>query len=67
MLIPLWESAPWWHLVFPDASHLFDCFVKWLPLPRGHLTLFVVGTAPGRVVMPPDWPILTIRLDFSET
>jgi hypothetical protein len=67
MLIPLWESAPWWHLVCPDVSHLFDRVVDWLPLPKGDPSLFVAGTAPGRAVLPPDWPILTDRLDFSGT
>jgi hypothetical protein len=67
MLIPLWESAPWWHLVYPDASHLSDCVVDWFPLPKGDPSLFVTGTAQGRVVMPPDWPILAVRLDFSGT
>ena len=67
MLIPLWESAPWWHLVCPDASHLSDCVVDWLPLPRGDPSVFVAGTAPGRAILPPDWQIWAVRLDFSGT
>jgi len=65
MLIPIWESAPWWQLVCPDASHFADCVVDWFPFPRGDLSLFVAGTALGWAVMPPDWPILAVRLDFS--
>ena len=67
VLIPIWESAPWWHLVCPNASRLSDSVVDWLPLPKGAASLFVAGTAPGRAVMSPDWPILAFRLDFSAT
>ena len=65
MLIPIWESAPWGHLVCPDASHFADCVVDWFSLPRGDPSLFVAGTAPGRTVLPPVWPILADRLDIS--
>ena len=54
MMIPIWESAPWWHLVFPDANHFVDCVVDWFLLPRGDPSLFVAGTAPSRDVLPPD-------------
>ena len=65
MLIPIWESAPWWHLVCPGANHFADCVVDWFSLPMGDPSLFVAGTAQGRTVMPPDWPILEVQLDFS--
>ena len=55
-------------LVAPGtSSHLSDCVVDGLPLPFGDPSLFVTGTAPGRAVLPPDWPILAVRLDFSGT
>jgi hypothetical protein len=65
MLIPLWESATWWRLVVPDAAHFAEAVVDWVWLPRADPDLFVPGTAPGRVIEPPDWPIMAVRIDFS--
>jgi phytoene dehydrogenase-like protein len=66
MLIPLWDSAPWWQLVCPDTNHLSEFVVDWVALPRGDPSLFVAGTAPGRSVLPPDWPTMAVRVDFRE-
>ena len=65
ILVPKWESSTWWHLVVPDASHLSDWVVDWVWLPRAEKDLFLGGTAPGRSVYPPDWPVMAIRVDFS--
>ena len=46
MLIPLWESAPWWHLVCPDTNNFSKYVVDWVWLPRDDQTLFVAGNAP---------------------
>ncbi len=66
MLIPMWDSAPWWQLVCPDTNHLSEFVVDWVALPRGDPTLFVAGTAPGRSVLPPDWSTMAVRVDFKE-
>ncbi len=65
MLIPLWESAPWWQLVCPDAAHFAECVVDWVWLHRDDLALFVAGTTPGRAVLTPDWQFMAVRTDFS--
>ncbi len=65
MLIPLWESAPWWQLVSPDACHFAECVLNWVWLLRDDPSLFVAGTTPGRAVLPPDWQFMAVRLDFS--
>ena len=64
MLIPLWESTPWWQLACPDAAHFAECVVDWVWLPRSDPALFVAGTAPGRAVLPPDWKFMAVRIDF---
>ena len=64
MLVPLWESATWWGLVVPDAAHFSEEVggLDW----RGDPSLFIPGGAPGgREVLPPDWPIMAVRFDFS--
>jgi hypothetical protein len=66
MLIPLWESATWWRLVAPDVAHFVEAVVDSVWLPRSDPDLFVPGTAPGRAVEPPDWPIMAVRIDFSD-
>ena len=48
------ESAPWWQLVCPDTVHFANNAVDWVWLPTDDSSLFVAGTAPGRVVLPPD-------------
>ncbi len=65
MPIPLWESAPWWQLVCPDAAHLAECVVDRVGLPRDDPALFVAGTAPGRVVLPPDRQFMAVMIVFS--
>ena len=66
MLIPLWDSAPWWQLVCPDTNHFSEFVVDWVALPRGDPSLFVAGSAPGRSVLPPDRPTMAVRVDFRE-
>ena len=67
MRISLWEFVPWWQLVCPDTNHFSDNMVDWAWLHRDDPTLFVVGTAPGRAVLSPDWPTMLDRVDFTET
>jgi hypothetical protein len=67
VIVPLWESSTWWGLVVPDAAHLANEVVDWVWLDRSDPDLFVPGSAPGgRAVVPPDWPLLAVRVDFSE-
>jgi hypothetical protein len=40
ILIPLWESDPWWQLVCPDTNHFYDNIVDWVLMPRDDPTLF---------------------------
>jgi hypothetical protein len=54
MLVPMWESATWWHLVVPDGPHLSEYVVDWVWLPRGDPDLFIGGKAPGRTILPPN-------------
>ena len=66
LLVPLWESATWWQLVTPEVGHLSDCIVDWVWLPREDPSLFCPGTVPGRPVEPPNWPVMAVRVDFSQ-
>ena len=67
LIVPLWEFATWWGLVVPDSAHLAYELVDWVWLDMSDPDLFVHGSAPGgRAVVPPDWPLLTVRVDFSE-
>ena len=63
MVIPSWVSAPWWHLVAPDANHFDTPVVDWLWLPRWD-TLFPPGDLVQGQVTPssPRWRVLVIRL-----
>ena len=67
VIVPLSESSTWWGLVVPDSVHLADEVVDWVWLDRSDPDLSVHGSAPGgRAVVPPDWPLLAVRVDFSE-
>ncbi len=67
VIIPIWESSIWWGLVVLDAAHLACEVVDWVWLDRSDPDLFVPGSAlGGRAVVPPDWPLLTVQVDFSE-
>ena len=67
MIVPLWESSIWWGMVVPDSLHLDYEVVDWVWLVCSDPDLFVPGSAPGgRAVVPPDWPLLAVRVDFSE-
>jgi hypothetical protein len=66
IIVPLWTSSTWWHLIAPDAMHLSNHVVDWMWLPRNDGSLFVPGQTPGgRVVAPPDWQVMAFRVDFS--
>ena len=66
-MIPLLKSAPGWQLICPDTNHVADNVVDWMWLPRDDPSLFVAGIAPGRAVLPPDWPVMAVRVDFTES
>jgi hypothetical protein len=66
IIVPLWTSSTWWHLIAPDAIHLSNHVVDWMLLPRNDPSLFVPGQTPGgRVITPPDWQVMAFRVDFS--
>ena len=67
VIVPLWEFSTRWGLVVPYAAHLSIEVVDCVWLDRSDPDLFVPGSAPGgRVVIPPDLPLLAVRVDFSE-
>ena len=66
ILVPMWKSSTWWHLVVPDGSHLSECVVDWVCLPRGDPILFIGGQAPGRTILPPIRPLMAAMVDFSQ-
>ncbi len=67
IIVFFWESFAWWGLVVPDSAHLANEGVDWEWLDMSDPDLFVHGSAPaGRAVVPPDWPLLVARVDFSE-
>ena len=45
IIVPLWTSATWWHLIAPDAFHLPEYVIDWVWLPRNDPSLFVKGVA----------------------
>jgi hypothetical protein len=56
IIVPLWTSATWWHLIAPDAFHLSEYVIDWVWLPRNDASLFVKGVAQnGWDVSPPNW------------
>jgi hypothetical protein len=66
IIVPLWTSATWWHLIAPDAFHLSEFVVDWVWLPRNDSSLFVQGKAQnGRTIDPPNWQLMALRVDFS--
>ena len=67
LVAPFWQSATWWRLLAPDASHLSEFVVDWVWLPREDPSLFLPGAGSGnsRPVAPPNWHVLAVRLDFS--
>ena len=40
--------------------------VDWVWLPRDDPNLFIEGRAPGRMILPPNWPLMAVRVDFSQ-
>ena len=67
-IFPPWTSSTWWHLIAPDAMHFSIFLIDWILLPRNNPFLFVSGQTPGgRVISPPDWQIMALRVDFSAT
>jgi hypothetical protein len=66
IIVPLWTSATWCHLIAPDVFHLSEFVVDWVWLPRNDPSLFVQGVAQnGRAINPPSWQIMALRVDFS--
>jgi hypothetical protein len=66
IIVPIWTSSTWWHLIAPDAIHLSNHVVDWMWLPRNDASLFVLGQTPGgRVDSPPDWQVMAFRVGFS--
>jgi len=51
LLVPMWESSIWWHLVVPDGPHLSEYVVDWMWLPKGDPDLFIGGKTPGRTIL----------------
>ncbi len=49
-----------------DINHFSINGVERVWLPRDDPTLLLAGTAPGWPVMPPDWPTMVVRVDFTE-
>ena len=45
IIVPIWTSATWWHLIAPDAFHLSEFVVDWVWLSRNDPSLFVKGVA----------------------
>ena len=67
IIVSFWEFTTWWGLVVPDSDHLANEVVDWVWLDRRDPDLFVHGSDPGgRAAVPPVWPLLAIRVDFSE-
>jgi len=64
MLIPAWESATWWRLVVPDGTNVAEAVVDGVWLPMSDPDLFLPGTAPGRTIESPDWPVMALRSVF---
>jgi hypothetical protein len=65
LLVPLWDSATWWTLIVPDEIYFADAVVDWVWLFKTDASLFVPGIGPGgRDIVPPDWPIMAVRVDF---
>ena len=65
VLVHSWESSTWWHLVASDGRYRSKFVVDWIWLSRCNPNLFIEGTAPGRMVLPPIWLILAIWVNFS--
>ncbi len=67
IIVSFWESATWWGLLVSDLAHLASEVVDWVWLDRSDPDLSVSESAPGGwAVVPPDWPLLAVRVDFFE-
>jgi hypothetical protein len=65
MLVPLWQSSAWWGLFALGGVHFAEEVVDWVWLPKGGHNLFVPSSSPGgKDVVPPQWPVMAIRVDF---
>ena len=66
IIVPLWTSSTWRHLIAPDAIYLSKFVADWMCLPMSDPSLFVSGqTSVGRAISSPDWQIMALRVDFS--
>ena len=62
---PFWESAMRRGLVVLDSAHLANEVVDRVWLDKSDPYLFVPGSTPGgRAIVPLDWPLLAVRVDF---
>jgi hypothetical protein len=51
IIVLLWTSYIWGHLIAPDVVHFSENVVDWLWLPRNDPSIFVSETAPvGRSI-----------------
>jgi hypothetical protein len=64
--VPLLTPSTLCHLITPDALHLPKFVGGWVWLPWKDPSLFVSVQIPGgRVISPPDWQIIELRVNFS--
>ena len=67
VVLPLWPSRPWWHLVAADGQHLAYYVTDWVHLDRSR-DVFLPGRFSGNQEPRgrPSWRIIVARFDFSE-
>ncbi len=60
IIVPLWTSATWWHLIAPNAFHLSEYVIDWVWLPWNDPYLFVKGVSKmggtSRLQIGKSWP-----------
>ncbi len=68
VVIHVWPSRPWWHLVAADGLHMSDVVVGWSAIPRSSET-FLPGRFSGNQHAhgSPKWKIIVVRFDYSDT
>jgi hypothetical protein len=65
-IVPLWQTFTWWGLFVPYGLHFVEEVVDRVWLPIWEHSIFVPGSSPGGTdVVAPNWPMLTVRVDFS--
>ena len=68
LVVPQWESAPFWPLVCPDGNDFSSFVTAWCELPCIEM-LFILGLGGtalfnGKV---PNTPVLALRISFVES